>query len=63
MHKNNNNKKKKTNVLYIIYIQYYINMKNKQKQTSAQPEIANNKIEIIDQSRKILPSKNLYTWP
>ena len=38
-------------------------MKNKQKQTSAQPEIANNKIEIIDQSRKILPSKNLYTWP
>ena len=37
-------------------------MKNKQKQTSAQPEIANKKIEI-DQSRKILSSKNLYTWP
>ena len=62
MHKNNNNKKKKTNVVLYIYI-IHEEQTETNKCTSAQPEIANNKIEIIDQSRKILPSKNLYTWP
>ena len=52
--------KKKENKCSISYIYIYIyNTRNKQKQ-SAQPEIANNK---IDRSRKILSSKNLYTWP
>ena len=46
---------------YYIYLHIYNTKRNKQKQ-SARPEIANNKIEI-DQSRKILSSKNLYTWP
>ena len=61
MHKYNNKKKKKTNVYILIYIDIIQKETNRNK-VHAQLEIANNKIEI-DQSRKILSSKNLYTWP